>query len=80
MQMTNKTNGIDMKSTNMKSTHFRIILAGSVAFCLWLGFGLGSDLRSLQAPSDLNTEQGFQAMSLNLQRANILASRRLDRL
>lgn len=57
----------------MKNTRFWIILAGSVAFCLWLGFGLGSDLRTLQAPFDLNHEKGFQAMALNAQNANTLA-------
>ena len=62
-----------MKSITIKNAHFWIILAGSVVFCLWLGFGLGHDLRMLQGPFDINLEKGFQAMALNLQRATILA-------
>ncbi len=60
-------------NNRIKNTHFWILLAGSVAFCLWLGFALGSDLRTQQAPFDVNLEQGFQAMALNAQNANTLA-------
>lgn len=60
-------------NNRIKNTHFWILLAGSVAFCLWLGFGLGSDLRILQSGFDISLEKGFQAMALNLQRANTLA-------
>lgn len=61
-----------MQFTNIKNTHFWILLAGSVAFCLWLVFGLGSDLRTLLTPFDAG-EAGRQSMALNFQTANTLA-------